>query len=112
MGMCKSPAQSLGLDFEDFFPTVQYAVDTLIILPADGRQLFNLKGLLRSFSDSTGLNVNFRKSFLVPINVTPEKSYHLARTFGCEVGEMPFTYLGLPVGTTRPSVQDFTPPYF
>jgi hypothetical protein len=34
---------------------------------------------------------------------------HLALTFGCKTGNMPFTYLGLPVGTTRPIVQDFTP---
>lgn len=99
----------LSNDFEDFFPIVQYADDTLLILPADARQLFILKGLLRSFSDSTGLNVNFQKSFLVPINVTAEKCLHLARTFGCEVGTMPFTYLGLPLGTTRPTVQEFSP---
>jgi hypothetical protein len=33
----------------------------------------------------------------------------LALTFGYNIGNMPFTYLGLPVGTTRPNVQDFTP---
>jgi hypothetical protein len=33
----------------------------------------------------------------------------LANTFGCKVGSMPFTYLGLPLGTTKPSLLDFTP---
>ena len=96
-------------DFEEFFPIIQYADDTLLIMPTDARQLFILKGLLRSFSDSTGLNVNFHKSFLAPINVSAEKSLHLDRTFGCEVGTMPFTYLGLPLSTTRPTVQEFSP---
>lgn len=99
----------LSNEFEDFYPIVQYADDTLLILPADARQLFILKGLLRSFSDSTGLNVNFNKSCLLPINISEEKLNHLSRSFGCKTGTMPFTYLGLPVGTTRPSVQDFTP---
>lgn len=71
--------------------------------------LFNLKGLLRPFLDSTGLHVNFSKSFLVPINMDNSRASHLANTFGCKVGSMPFTYLGLPLGTTKPSLLDFTP---
>lgn len=71
--------------------------------------LFNLKGLLRSFSDSIGLHVNFSKPFLVPINITNDSAVHLANTFGCQLGTMPFTYLGLPLGTTKPSIQEFTP---
>jgi len=73
-------------------------------MPGDARTLFHLKGLLRSFSDSTGLHVNFKKSFLVPINMSTARATHLARTFGCSVGDMPFTYLGLPLGTTKPGV--------
>jgi hypothetical protein len=34
---------------------------------------------------------------------------HLARTMGCQVDEMPFTYLGLPLGTTRHVVEDSLP---
>lgn len=33
----------------------------------------------------------------------------LAHSQGCKVGAMPFTYLGLPLGTTRPIVQEFMP---
>lgn len=87
----------------------QYADDTLIILPANARTLFNFKGLLRSFSDSTGLHVNFHKSFLVPINVSISRTQHLANTFGCNIGSMPFTYLGLPLGIYKPSPNDFSP---
>jgi hypothetical protein len=105
-GVLKHP---LSENFEDDYPIVQYAYDTLLILPGDAIVLFNLKGLLRTFSDSTGLHVNFGKSFLVPINMTNAKALHLANTFGCQVGEMPFTYLGLPLGTTRPNVLEFAP---
>lgn len=88
---------------------MQYADDTLLILPGDARTLFNLKGLLRPFSDSTGLHVNFSKSFMVPVNMSDARVSHLANTFGCKVGSMPFTYLGLPLGTTKPSLQEFSP---
>lgn len=71
--------------------------------------LFNLRGLLRPFSDSTGLHVNFNKSFLVPVSMDNNRASHLANTFGCQVGSMPFTYLGLPLGTTKPSLLEFTP---
>lgn len=105
-GVIKHP---LSDDFGGDFPIIQYVDDTLLILPGDGRSLFNLKGLLRPFSDSTGLHVNFEKSFLVPINISEDRAVHLARTFGCKVGTMPFTYLGLPLGTTKPTIQEYSP---
>jgi hypothetical protein len=55
------------------------------------------------------LKVNSSKSFLVPINIDNEKAMHLASTMGCQVGTLPFTYLGLPLGTTRPFVEEFAP---
>jgi hypothetical protein len=84
VGVLKHP---LSENFEDDYPIVQYAYDTLLILPGDAIVLFNLKGLLRTFSDSTSLHVNFGKSFLVPINMTNAKALHLANTFGCQVGK-------------------------
>jgi hypothetical protein len=33
----------------------------------------------------------------------------MAGVFGCHIQEMPFTYLGLPMGTTRPRVEHFEP---
>jgi len=105
-GTLKHP---LSDDFQDDYPIVQYADDTLLVLPGDTRSLFCLKGLLKSFADSTGLHVNFDKSFMVPINMSVERVTHLANTFSCQVGEMPFTYLGLPLGTTKPSITEFAP---
>jgi hypothetical protein len=32
-----------------------------------------------------------------------------AGVFGCQVGTYPFAYLGLPMGTTKPKVEDFSP---
>ena len=33
----------------------------------------------------------------------------LAGTLGCQVGSLPFTYLGLPLGTTKPRIEEFAP---
>jgi hypothetical protein len=65
------------------------------------------KGFTIFFSDSTGLKINFQKSFLVLINTDADKALHLANTIDCKVGSMPFIYLGLPLGTTQPSLEDF-----
>jgi hypothetical protein len=46
---------------------------------------------------------------MYPINVSQEKLVHLASTFGCHIGAMPFTYLGLPMGTTKPCFEDLVP---
>jgi hypothetical protein len=91
------------------FPIILYADDTLLILQADSRQLVFLKALLNSFADSTGLKVNYRKSQMLPMNVSQEKMVHLSNTFGCEIETMPFTYLGLPMGTTKPKMDDLVP---
>jgi hypothetical protein len=105
LGYLKLPIPAPSPDF----PIIQYADDTLIVLEASSPQIFFLKGILQSFSDSTGLKINFSKSMMVPVNLSAEKLTHLARTFGCQTGTFPFTYLGLPMGLTRPKVDDFLP---
>jgi hypothetical protein len=91
------------------FPIIQYADDTLIVMEACSNQLMVLKALLQTFGDSTGLKVNYNKSVMLPINVQEDRLQHLARTFGCDRGTLPFTYLGLPLGLTKPKVIDFSP---
>jgi hypothetical protein len=95
-------------DIENF-PIIQYADDTLMIMQADTRQLLHLKALLHSFAESTGLKVNFNKSCLIPINVSQDRVPILTETFGCAQGSLPFTYLGIPLGITKPLVKDYAP---
>jgi hypothetical protein len=104
-GLLSMPLPRCGPDF----PIVQYADDTLLIMEACPRQLLTLKALLNSFADSTGLKVNYHKSNIYPINVETGKMENLASTFGCQIGCFPFTYLGLPMGLTKPKVEHFIP---
>lgn len=46
---------------------------------------------------------------LVPINISDTRTLILAQTLGCTVGSLPFTYLGLPLGLTKPKVEEFLP---
>lgn len=80
-----------------------------MLLQADATQVIFLKGLLKGFAESTGLKVNFGKSHMYPINVSNDRLVHFASTFGCDIGVMPFTYLGLPMGTTKPRIEDLMP---
>jgi hypothetical protein len=91
------------------FPIVQYADDTILILEADPEQLAVLKQTLLDFSVSTGLSVNYHKSCMLPINISDQQVQDLAQGFGCVVGTFPFTYLGLPMGTTKPRIVDLMP---
>ena len=78
-------------------------------MQACGTQIDHLKNILLDYATSTGLNTNFPKSSLVPINISNEKAQELAEIFGCEVVKMSFTYLGLPMGTTKPTMTGLSP---
>jgi hypothetical protein len=70
------------------YPIVQYADDTLIIMPTEAKQLFFLKCLLHSFAESTGLKVNFVRQ-ISPANLhrrtlslTQDRSQNRGKTEG------------------------------
>jgi hypothetical protein len=46
---------------------------------------------------------------MVSINVPDSTMQDLAGAFGCQIATMPFTYLGLPMVTTKPRMEDLTP---
>jgi hypothetical protein len=67
------------------------------------------RAILETFAQAIGLRVNNGKSCLVPLNMDREQALTLAGVFGCKFQDMPFTYLGLPMGTTKPRVEHFAP---
>jgi hypothetical protein len=72
-------------------------------------QILLLNETLVKFSKSIGLKINFNKFQMLPIIVLDEILNQLALNFGCQVGRMTFTYLGLPLGTTRPTIAELSP---
>ena len=69
----------------------------------------HLKEILTNFAEASGVRVNYEKSMMIPINIADDRLNLLANSFGCSTGSLPFTYLGLPLSLTKPSVADFWP---
>ena len=65
--------------------------------------------LLEQYASYTGLKVNYEKSSMIPINLEQQEALDLAQLMNCQIASMPFTYLGLPMGTTKPTMKDFAP---
>lgn len=68
-----------------------------------------LKKALLDFQIATGLKVHFHTSCLVPVNIDSNYAMLLTEFYDCSVGNMPFIYLGLPLGDTRPMVLELAP---
>jgi hypothetical protein len=74
------------------YPIVQYADDTLVVLPADETQFCSLKELLHKFSTTIGMKVNYTKTSMIPINISAKRCVSLAEAFCCKAESLPFTY--------------------
>ncbi|KAJ9697657.1 hypothetical protein PVL29_006996 [Vitis rotundifolia] len=74
-----------------------FADDNLVFCQASQDQLTFLSWLLIWFEAVSGLRINLEKSELIPIGKV-ENIEDLALEFGCRVGSLPSTYLGLPLG--------------
>jgi hypothetical protein len=98
-----------SLDYGMGFPVIQYADDTLVIIPADQDQVLVMKHILELYAQSTRLKIIFHKSSMVPINLASDRAHVFADLLGWKIASLPFTYLGLPLGTTKPTVQDLMP---
>lgn len=75
------------------------------VLPAlikhDTTQVRRLRQLLDDFADATGLKVNYNKSTMVPMNVSPTVCTELHGLLDCKLETFPQTYLGLPLSDTK-----------
>ncbi|GKC54223.1 putative RNA-directed DNA polymerase, eukaryota, reverse transcriptase zinc-binding domain protein [Tanacetum coccineum] len=58
----------------------------------------NLISMLHCFFLFSGLKINIDKSSVLGVGVSVEENAHMARIIGCGVSNLPFKYLGIPVG--------------
>lgn len=59
----------------------------------------NLVKLLSCFEEASGLQINLNKSSLFGVRVDKGEVSRLALSLHCADGDLPFTYLGLPIGS-------------
>lgn len=71
---------------------MQYADDTPIVLRGDLQEVQDLKNILNSFANATGLQISFHKSTAVPINMPDDLIQHCTSVLGCR--SLPSKLLG------------------
>ena len=76
---------------------LQYADDTIIFMEHDLAKARNMKLVLCLFEQLTGLKINFHKSELFCFGRANDEQEAYRQLFGCELGTLPFTYLGIPI---------------
>ncbi|GKF79583.1 RNA-directed DNA polymerase, eukaryota, reverse transcriptase zinc-binding domain protein [Tanacetum coccineum] len=81
-----------------------YADDIIITSEWNARELDNIIRVLHIFYLVSGLKINIHKSNIYGIGVNEEEVYFMANNAGCISGILPFTYLGLPIGSNMKSI--------
>ena len=76
---------------------LQYADDTILFMEHDIEKARNLKLILSAFEQLSGLKINFHKSELFCFGEAREDAALYAELFGCEQGQFPINYLGIPI---------------
>ncbi|XP_071685671.1 uncharacterized protein [Rutidosis leptorrhynchoides] len=88
---------------------LQYADDTIFLGEWNRQNFCNLMKLLKCFENASGLKINYNKSKLFGLGVNKDEVEVLAIRVGCKIGELPFTYLGLPMGKNMNRVENWDP---
>ena len=76
---------------------LQYADDTIIFMEHDLAKARNMKLVLCLFEQLSGLKINFHKSELFCFGRAKEEQDTYQQLFGCGLGSLPFSYLGIPI---------------
>jgi hypothetical protein len=76
---------------------LQYADDTLLFLEHDLEKAMNLKLLLLSFEQVSGLNINYHKNEVFCFGQAFKVKDQYQLLFGCKMGEYSYKYLGIPM---------------
>ena len=71
-------------------------------------KILQIRMLLLCFQVVTGLKVNVRMSEMVPIGVV-DNVHVLAGLWGCRFGNLPMSYLGMPIGASHKSSSIWNP---
>jgi hypothetical protein len=85
-----------------------YANDTILFCDADMSQLLYVRMVLNFFEAATSLRVNMSKSEMVPVGKVQNLS-DLAESLWCHIGELPLSYLGMPLGASYKATTVWNP---
>ncbi|GKV09632.1 hypothetical protein SLEP1_g21103 [Rubroshorea leprosula] len=77
---------------------LQFADDTVFFGEASEDNISAVKAIMRTFELASGLKINFGKSHLMGVGVEERWLTEMAYRLHCKEEELPFKYLGIPVG--------------
>jgi hypothetical protein len=76
---------------------LQYADKTIIFMDHNIEKALNMKLILCIFEELSDLKINFHKSEIFCFGQAKEVENDYKILFGCEIGSLPFRYLGIPI---------------
>ena len=82
---------------DDGLSILQYADDTILFMDHDLEKAINLKLLMCAFEQLSGLKINFHKSEIFCFGEVQQCEAQYSQLFGCQSGNYPFKYLGIPM---------------
>ena len=91
---------------DDGISILQYADDTIIFMDHNFGEARNMKLILTTFEQLSGLIINYNKSELFCFGEAREVESDYMNIFGCQVAETPLTYLRIPLHFKRISNKD------
>jgi hypothetical protein len=78
----------------------------LFFIQADFKMVEALKYLLLGFEELSDLKINYSKSILIPLNISDQEKIEYATFLGCELSNLPITYLGVSLYWKKLRVSD------
>jgi hypothetical protein len=93
-----------GLHPTKTIPVVSlYADDVVMFCHPTVADANAVKSILRLFGRASGLQVNYDKSAATLLNCEEDAATAITATLGCQLADLPLTYLGIPLTLRRPT---------
>jgi hypothetical protein len=80
---------------------LQYVNDMILFMEHDLKKAKNMKLILLALEQLSGLNINFHQNELYCFGEAQDQAQLYAELFGCNQGEFPIRYLGIPIHFQR-----------
>lgn len=77
---------------------LQYADNTVVFCEANSEQVTILRVIFNLSEATSGLHINWTKSFIYPVNMVNQIQGSLADILGGRIAELPTIYLWMPLG--------------
>jgi hypothetical protein len=80
---------------------IQYADNTILMVEGDDASVIDMKFILYCFEWLSGLKINYHKSEAYVFGIEEATRVRIANMLNCQLGELPFKYLGIPISDVK-----------